>query len=218
MKRIIWLQATVIVMLVVVLVLHVISIRRDHEERVGELLEQIESLENPQPQEGGLETELPPAQPQSSEWTFPISPQDYVTLTSPFGHRVSPILNIEVQHQGVDIAAAWRSQVVAAADGVVVDHWPIGTYGGVTYRGHDIYGGMIEIEHENGWRTLYAHLSSTRVGAVRIGARVEEGQVIGRVGGTGLSRGEHLHFEMRDATGNPLNPLLYVGPQEGEEG
>lgn len=156
-------------------------------------------------QEGGLETNMPITKSQEG-WVFPILADDYVALTSPFGYRTSPVLNIERYHQGVDVAAAWRAQVVAAADGVVVEHWPAPDE---YFRGHRVYGGFVIIEHAEGWRTYYAHLSSTRVST---GDRVVGGDVIGRVGGTGMSRGEHLHFEIRDASGEAKNPLLYVVP------
>lgn len=157
---------------------------------------------------GGAETAPPAQQTTTSRFTFPIAKSDYLALTSPFGYRVSPILRVERYHQGVDVAATWRAQIVAAADGVVVEHWPPPDG---YYRGHEVYGGMLVIEHDNGWRTLYAHLSETRV---HTGWTVDAGQVIGRVGSTGRSRGAHLHFEIIDATGTRLNPLLYVTPRQ----
>lgn len=156
--------------------------------------------------EGGAETDPPPVQTVTSEYTFPIAETDYLFLTSPYGYRVSPILGVERYHQGVDIAATWRAQVVAVADGVVAEHWPPpDDY----YRGHNVYGGYLVVEHENGWRSAYAHLSETRV---HTGWTVEAGQVIGRVGSTGSSRGEHLHVELINADGDRVNPLLYFAP------
>jgi murein DD-endopeptidase MepM/ murein hydrolase activator NlpD len=158
--------------------------------------------------EGGAETDPPPTQAVSSPYTFPIAETDYLTLTSPYGYRVSPILEVERYHQGIDVAATWRAQVVASADGVVVEHWPPPDG---YYRGHEVYGGLVILEHSNGWRTLYAHLSETRV---HTGWTIRAGEVIGRVGSTGRSRGAHLHFEIQDAAGEALNPLLYVAPKE----
>ena len=166
---------------------------------------------------GGHETEPPPSQTVHSEWTFPVAESDYLMPTSPFGYRISPILNIELYHWGVDIASTWRAQVVAVADGTVIEHWPPpGTQhpSGKSFRGHDIYGGMLLIEHSNGWRSLYAHMSETRV---HTGWTVQAGQVIGRVGSTGRSRGEHLHIELHDSNGNPVNPLLYLIPGKEEQ-
>ncbi len=169
---------------------------------VDELRRELEARPTSEPT-GGAEVPIPTFTV-SSGWQFPIADSDYLILTSPFGYRVSPLLNIEMHHQGLDIAAAWRAQVVAVAAGTVVEHWPPpDDY----WRGHDTYGGMVTIEHADGTRALYAHLSWTRV---HTGDRVRAGQVIGRVGNTGDSDGEHLHIEVLASNGERLNPLLYV--------
>lgn len=165
----------------------------------------IDSTVEEAPATGGAEVPVPVLTP-SFDWTFPIAPEDYRVLTSPFGHRISPILKVEMYHQGLDIAATWRAQVVAAADGVVVENWPPPDG---YWRGHDVLGGMIMIEHADGMRTQYAHLSWSRV---RTGDVVRAGEVIGRVGDTGKSDGEHLHFATIQADGTFVNPLLYVEP------
>ena len=181
---------------------------QEHITEIESLHAQLAMMRSPEPQEGGAETDRAPAQRRSdSEYVFPIAASDYITLSSPFGYRTSPILNVERYHQGIDVVATWQAQVVAAADGSVVEHWPPPDG---YYRGHPVYGGLLILEHENGWRTLYAHLSETRV---RTGMRVEAGEVIGRVGNTGMSRGDHLHFEISDAARQRLNPLLYVWPE-----
>lgn len=138
------------------------------------------------------------------EWRFPLAEDDFLAFTSPYGYRVSPLLNVEMDHAGLDIAGVWKAQVVAVADGVVEEHWvPPDGY----WRGHEIYGGMIRIRHDNGFSSIYAHLSWSRV---HQGYRVQEGEVIGRVGNTGKSDGPHLHFEVRNAADEPMNPLLYI--------
>jgi murein DD-endopeptidase MepM/ murein hydrolase activator NlpD len=180
---------------------------REHVSEIEMLHAQLALMSSPEPQEGGAETDRAPAQRRSdSEYVFPIAASDYVRLSSPYGYRTSPILNVERYHQGIDVVATWRAQVVAAADGVVVEHWPAPDG---YYRGHPVYGGLLILEHENGWQTLYAHLAETRV---QTGMRVQSGEMIGRVGNTGMSRGDHLHFEILDAAGQRLNPLLYVWP------
>jgi murein DD-endopeptidase MepM/ murein hydrolase activator NlpD len=188
--------------LAVVLALQVVQLRGELER----VIEDYEELVSQTPQEGGVEVEMPEPVAQESRFTFPIASSDYLALTSPFGYRVSPVLQVERYHQGVDIAATWRAQVVAIADGVVVEHWPPPDG---YYRGHDVYGGLVVIEHEEGWRSLYAHLSETRI---HQGWQVRAGQVIGRVGATGLSDGAHLHFEIIAPDGERKNPLLYVTP------
>ena len=179
------------------------------EAEVGRLTQYSAELEDrmadmDQPAQGGAETQMPEPTMSDAEWRFPIAESDYLMLTSPYGYRVSPILRTELYHNGIDIAATWRAQVVAVADGVVVEHWPPPDG---YYRGHDVYGGMVIIEHDDGWRSLYAHLSSTRV---HTGWDIAAGTVIGRVGSTGRSRGEHLHFELISPDGEPVNPALYI--------
>ena len=174
--------------------------------RIEDLESQIEQLEASE-QSGGLETEYE-VQEVEAEYTFPIAEEDFLRFTSPFGLRISPILDAEMKHQGLDIAAVWRAQVVAVADGVVVEHWPSpGTPypGGGVYRGHEVYGGMIKVDHGD-FRTVYAHLSWTRV---HQGMRVQAGEVLGRVGDTGKADGAHLHFEL-EQDGENVNPLLYI--------
>ena len=87
-------------------------------------------------------------------------------------------------HRAVDVAGEIGSDVVAAAGGIV-------GYAGDQVRG---YGNLILIVHPGGWVTMYAHNSRNLVTA---GQRVEVGQLIGRVGSTGISRGPHVHFELR---------------------
>ena len=104
--------------------------------------------------------------------------------TSNFGWRLHPVIGSWLMHAGRDLAAPEGTPVVAALSGRVVSS---GLAGG--------YGLAVEIEHEGPRRrTLYGHLSELYV---KEGERVRQGEVIGRVGSTGLSTGPHLHFELR---------------------
>jgi murein DD-endopeptidase MepM/ murein hydrolase activator NlpD len=104
--------------------------------------------------------------------------------TSGFGWRLHPVLGSWLMHAGKDLAAPEGTPVVAALSGQVVSS---GLAGG--------YCLAIEVEHDRPRRrTLYGHLSELYV---REGQRVRQGEVIGRVGSTGLSTGPHLHFELR---------------------
>jgi murein DD-endopeptidase MepM/ murein hydrolase activator NlpD len=112
-------------------------------------------------------------------------------LTSGFGSRFHPILGYVRMHAGLDLAAAYGSPIVAAADGRVVS---AGWSGG--------YGNLVRIAHADGVQTMYGHMSRI---AVPSGALVRQGQLIGYVGSTGLSTGPHLHYEvLKD--GRPVNP------------
>lgn len=99
-------------------------------------------------------------------------------------------------HKGVDIANKSGGAILAADAGVVV-------VSGWTNVG---YGYHVIIDHGNGYKTLYGHLSSLSVVA---GQRVGRGDVLGQMGSTGRSTGTHLHFEIRTAGGN-VDPLSYL--------
>jgi murein DD-endopeptidase MepM/ murein hydrolase activator NlpD len=104
--------------------------------------------------------------------------------SSGFGWRLHPILGSWLMHAGRDLAAPEGTPVVAALSGRVVSS---GLAGG--------YGLAVEVEHDRPRRrTLYGHLSELYV---KEGEMVRQGEVIGRVGSTGLSTGPHLHFELR---------------------
>jgi murein DD-endopeptidase MepM/ murein hydrolase activator NlpD len=106
------------------------------------------------------------------------------TTSSSFGWRLHPLLGNWLLHAGKDLAAPEGTPVVAALAGRVISS---GLAGG--------YGLAIELEHDRPRRrTLYGHLSELYVKA---GERVRQGEVLGRVGSTGLSTGPHLHFELR---------------------
>lgn len=178
--------------------------KNDQLQKIEELRDQLEQLQNDVSHTGGAETT--PVEPRgnlSGDFVFPIAKEDFLFYSSPYGLRVSPILNIEMKHEGVDIGGVWKSQVLAVSNGTVTEHWPPPDG---YFKGHPVYGGLIEIEHDNGTKSLYAHLSWTRVYQ---GMEVRAGEVIGRVGNTGMADGNHLHFELH-MNGKTVNPLLYL--------
>jgi murein DD-endopeptidase MepM/ murein hydrolase activator NlpD len=119
-------------------------------------------------------------------------------LTSAFSRaRLHPILNKTRPHEGIDVSAPAGSAIVAPAAGVVTK---TGYEGG--------YGNVVTIDHGNGIETLYAHCSRI---LVRPGARVERGQLIAKVGSTGLAVGPHLHYEVI-VNGKNVDPKKYVMP------
>jgi len=95
-------------------------------------------------------------------------------------------------HTGDDYPCPIGTPVVAAMDGIVFNDNP-----------GDEYGKTVQIDHGNGFQTLYGHLSEV---SVAVGANVKRGQVIGRSGDTGNVTGPHLHFEVRKGKNNPVNP------------
>jgi len=130
---------------------------------------------------------------------FLRTPVDFTRISSKFGKRLHPVLNRMRQHHGVDYAAPNGTPIKAAGDGKIVF---IGRKGG--------YGNTIVIQHAGRYSTLYAHMKKFRNG-LHNGERVEQGQVIGYVGMTGLATGPHLHYEFR-INGIHRNPLTVKLP------
>lgn len=119
--------------------------------------------------------------------TFLQSPIDFgYRISSGFSNsRLHPILNTWRAHRGVDFAARSGTPVQATGNGQVIERARNGTYGNT-----------IVIRHTNGWTTRYAHMNGFASGSA-VGSRVDQGDVIGFVGMTGLATGPHLHYEMR---------------------
>ena len=112
-------------------------------------------------------------------------PQSY-TITSWFGYREDPFTGEIAYHSGTDIGAPGGTPILAAADGSVTIANAIDSWGGG-------YGYHIKISHNDTFDTLYAHCSSI---CVTVGQEVKQGEIIGYVGTTGNSTGNHLHFEV----------------------
>ncbi len=130
---------------------------------------------------------------------FLRSPLRYRRVSSRFSaSRWQPILHYYRAHLGTDFAADYGTEVRSVGDGVVAF---AGREGG--------YGNLIEVRHPRGFETRYGHLSRFADG-IHAGARVEQNEVIGYVGSSGLSTGPHLHFEVRQ-NGRAINPLRELG-------
>ena len=122
------------------------------------------------------------------------------TITGGFGGRDAPCPGASTYHLGVDIGASWGSDIYATKAGTVKvanEGWNYGL------------GYCVKIQHDDGTSTVYGHMS--RVIAV-VGQRVAQGQVIGKIGSTGVSTGPHLHYEIRigGVNGTAVNPLPYL--------
>jgi murein DD-endopeptidase MepM/ murein hydrolase activator NlpD len=119
--------------------------------------------------------------------------------SSDFGMRLNPVYHIWRLHAGTDFAAPHGTPIHAAASGRVVTAGYSGGYGNYTCISHGRYSGR-------GLSTCYGHQSHI---GVHVGEYVRRGEVIGRVGTTGASTGNHLHFEVR-LSGEPRNPLNFL--------
>jgi murein DD-endopeptidase MepM/ murein hydrolase activator NlpD len=114
-------------------------------------------------------------------------------ITSRFSYsRRHPVLNVQRAHLGIDYAAPIGAPVVAVSNGVV-------TRAGFSGDA----GRLVAVRHSSGYESLYLHLSSV---AVRVGQRVSQGELVGRVGSSGLSTGPHLDYRLRK-NGTYVNPL-----------
>ncbi len=121
-------------------------------------------------------------------------------ISSRYGARSDPFGRGRAHHAGIDIDANPGDPVTAAAEGVVA-------FAGVRSG----YGNVVEIDHGNGYRTIYAHNSAN---LVKAGDVVRAGQQIAKVGSTGRSTGSHLHFEVI-LNGRQVNPRQYLDKVRG---
>ncbi len=124
-------------------------------------------------------------------WPLPVAG----TITSTFGYRNAPTAGASTYHQGIDIAVAQGTSVLASKAGKVVT---------ATYSSSA--GNYIAVYHGSGQYTYYMHCSTLYVAA---GDTVKQGQVMGKSGSTGVSTGPHLHFGVY-INGSYVNPLNYV--------
>jgi murein DD-endopeptidase MepM/ murein hydrolase activator NlpD len=126
---------------------------------------------------------------------IPSIPPSKGRITSPFGWRRDPFHGRMREHSGTDFAGSIRSPIYAAAHGTVI------------FAGRNAsYGNQIVIDHGNGYKTSYSHLTSISVDKWE---KVEKGNMIGKMGSTGRSTGVHLHYEVHQ-NGKPVNPMKFL--------
>jgi len=119
-----------------------------------------------------------------------------VEFTSGFGVRSDPFHAGAAMHPGIDLAGSYGTPIYATADGTVLRAgWNSGGYGN-----------LVEIDHGRGITTRYGHMSAV---LVRAGDHITRGQQIGRMGSTGRSTGNHLHYEVR-IDGRAVNPIPFM--------
>lgn len=138
----------------------------------------------------------------SFERAFLTSPLAFSRVTSGFKMRLHPIHKTWRAHLGVDYGAPTGTPVRTIGSGKVeFAGWMNG------------YGNVVQVNHGNGDSTLYAHLSKINV---KLGARVERGDLVGAVGATGWATGPHLHFEFRK-NGRQMDPLTVARASQRTE-
>ena len=138
---------------------------------------------------------------------LPLTDFSFQMTGASVGRKINPFYKVMSRHDGMDLLASPGDSVVAAASGTVSN---------VT-RSYKGLGNVVEIDHGNGYRTRYAHLTDIKVSK---GRKVEEGALIGSVGMTGKTFAPHLHYEVyRDTTVmdpvnfffGSVNPYEYTG-------
>lgn len=128
----------------------------------------------------------------TEDWLAPVTAG---VITSDCGERENPILHKQELHDGLDLAVAEGTEVVAVKSGTVIE-----------VRTSATYGKLLRFETTDGYTILYAHLSEI---LVKQGEKIKQGQVVARSGNTGLSTGPHLHYGIY-RKGKLLNPKEYL--------
>ena len=131
--------------------------------------------------------------PSNATWITPVSGY---RLTSAFGMRKHPVLKVNRMHNGVDMACAAGTPIYATRAGTVTT---------ASYQANGA-GNYVSINHLEGFSSIYMHMTHY---VVSKGQSVSQGQLIGYVGNTGISTGDHLHFGVSYA-GTYVNPLAYI--------
>lgn len=168
----------------------IVSKRNQLQEALREFNREESEIQN-QIQEAEQVPGQPGSQPFNGRFIRPV----IAPITSPFGMRFHPILHRWRMHTGIDLGAPYGTSIHVAATGTVI--------AAQYMRG---YGNVVIVDHGGGIATLYAHCSRL---LVTVGEHVTQGQVIAKVGATGMATGPHLHFEVR-VNGHPVNPEKFV--------
>ena len=130
--------------------------------------------------------------------TYRMPLRSYGRISGRFGSRYHPVLKRRIFHNGTDIPMPLGTPVYPSRSGVV-------TFSG--WRGG--YGNLVEVQHKDGSRCRYGHLSVLKVA---VGQTVQKSKtLLGKVGSTGMSTGPHLHFEILTPAGKSVNPLAKIG-------
>ena len=144
---------------------------------------------------------------QATPWITPIGKDNKYRVASGFGRRKHPVLGIWKMHTGLDYACKKGTPIRATGNGIVQKVKKSCCKG---------YGNYVDLDHGFGFKTRYGHMSKV---LVRQGQKVKRGDIIGEVGSTGTSTGNHLHYEVFK-NNKQINPVLFVhdlNPEEYEE-
>jgi len=141
---------------------------------------------------------------------LPVDPG--AEISSDYGWRTPPCNGCSADHRGVDFVPGEGKPIYAVLDGMVIESGFLGGYGYWVMLEHLVKNP--DTEEMERWETVYAHMQEGSIPEdVVIGAVVEKGDVIGKVGNTGMSTGPHLHFEIR-IEGEEIDPLPLISSYE----
>jgi murein DD-endopeptidase MepM/ murein hydrolase activator NlpD len=154
------------------------------------------------PEDVEIEKQLRAIQATSNHAFIPAQWAHMGKINNEFGFRRNPFGGRTYEfHAGMDIDGERGEQVIAPANGIVTE---AGWKGG--------YGNMVEVDHGNGLKTRYGHLSKIDV---NVGDSISRGQIMAYIGSTGRSTGPHLHYELR-LNDRPINPRRFLPPEPTE--
>src|SRR4030095_10999222 len=160
------------------------------------------SLDGMDPEDAEIEKQLRTIQGTSNQAYIPTMWAHMGKINNEFGFSRNPFGGRTYEfHAGMDIDGERGDEVVAPANGVVTE---AGWRGG--------YGNMVEVDHGNGLKTRYGHLSKIDV---NVGDPIARGQVMAFIGSTGRSTGPHLHYELR-LNDRPINPRRFLAADAAE--
>ena len=159
----------------------------DLEQKIAQLEESYNTLDEQLQQLGSMRNNVPSIQP--------VTNHELTLLTAAYGTLMHPFYRTLQEHQGVDYAIPEGTRIFATADGIVKEVKGKNSTSGVT----------VVIDHRNGYTTSYSHLQSVKV---KRGRRVQRGDIIALSGNSGLSLAPHLHYEVRH-NGTRVNPIHY---------
>ena len=169
--------------------------QKEKDLKAAEYKEWLATYVPPTTRPSGTDTTPSSQAPSSSGWIKPLKSGSY-TITSAFGMRKHPVLGYDRMHEGVDMSAPAGTPIYAAKSGKVTT---------ASYQKGGA-GNYVSINHGDGFSSIYMHMTRYIVSA---GQYVNAGQVIGYVGSTGISTGNHLHFGIA-YKGEYVNPMKYI--------